>query len=309
MTPLPPSRPRGAALLLVLWAIAVVSFVVVWLAGLVDIELQSGASDAAGFKARNIALSGVALGLHPQVKREDTDLLEQEFEDGSRLQVRIRGEGGRLNIHLLLARQDRVTLKNLFALWGVSNDDADVLIDRLTDYVDNDIGRQLNGAEEAEYLAAGIPDAPANRPFRSVDEMGRVLGMELLDEAHPAWRDAFTIFGDGKVDVNEASADVLRAAAGLTAEMADGILRQRAGPDGVEPSEDDFRFEDIKQLDGWLRTSSLPADQVEGRLATESSVKRIDSRGFVGDFERQISVVAGTSQGGKPADYLLWEEK
>ncbi len=309
MTPRPPSHPRGAALLLVLWAIAAVSFVVVWLAGLVDIELESGASDAAGFKARNIALSGVAIGLHPQVKRDDTDLLEQEFEDGSRLQVRIRGEGARLNINLLLARQDRVTLKNLFALWGVSNDDADVLIDRLTDYVDNDIGRQLNGAEEAEYLAAGIPDAPANRPFRSVDEMGRVLGMELLDEAHPSWREAFTIFGDGKVDVNEASADVLRAAAGLTAEMADGILRQRAGPDGVEPSEDDFRFEDIKQLEGWLRTSSLPPDQVAGRLTVESSVKRIDSRGFVGDFERQISVIAGTSQGGKPADYLLWEEK
>ncbi len=303
------SRPHGAALLLVLWAIAVVSFVVVWLASAIDLELQSGASDASGFKARQLALSGVALGLHPQVKRDDTDLLNREFEDGSRMEVRIRGEGARLNINQLLAQQDRPTLKNLFILWGLSNDEADVLIDRLTDWVDNDIGRQLNGAEEAEYLAAGITDAPANRPFRSVDEMGRVMGMELLAEAHPAWRDAFTIFGDGKVDVNEASADVLRVVTGLNAEMVDGILLQRIGPDGIEPSEDDFRFEDIKQLDGWLQSSGLPAGQAAARLTTESTVKRIDSRGFVGDFERQISVVAGPSEGGQPVDYLLWEEK
>ncbi len=302
-------KSPGAALLLVLWAIAVVSFVVVWLASMIDLEMQTGASETSGLKARMLALSGVALGLHPQVNRDDTELLNREFEDGSRMEVRIRGEGARLNINQLLAQQDRATLKNLFILWGLSNDEADVLIDRLTDWVDNDIGRQLNGAEEAEYLAAGITDAPANRPFRSVDEMGRVLGMDVLSEARPGWRDAFTIFGDGKVDVNEAPADVLQAVTGLNAEMVDGILRQRVGPDGIEPSDDDFRFEDIKQLDGWLQSSGLPAGQAASRLTTESAVKRIDSSGFVGDFVRQISVVAGSSEGGQPSEYLLWEEK
>lgn len=305
----PPLCLRGAALLLVLWAIAVMSFVVVWVAGIVDIDLQSGAATASGFKARQLALTGVALGLHPHVKRHDAELLNQTFGDGGRLHVAIRGEGARLNINFLLAQQDHVILKNLFILWGLSNDEADVLIDRLIDWVDNDIGRQPQGAEEAEYLAAGIPDAPSNRPFRSVEEMSRVLGMEMLERVHPTWRDAFTIFGDGKVDVNEASADVLQAVTGLDAEMVGGILRQRVGGDEVEPSDDDFHFENLTQLAGWLQTSGLTPEQMADRLSTKSPVKRIDSHGYVGDFEYRISVVASPGNGGQPPEYLLWEEQ
>ena len=302
-------RAPGAALLLVLWGIAVVSFAVVWLASSMDLEMESAAASASGFKARQIALSGIALGMHPMVKREDTELLNREFEDGSRMQVRIRGEGARLNINRLLAEQDRVTLKNLFILWGLSNDEADVLIDRLIDWVDGDIGRQLNGAEAAEYLAAGITDAPPNRPFRSVEEMGRVLGMEMLEKVHPQWRDAFTIFGDGKVDVNEAPADVLEAATGMGPEVVEALLAYRRGADGIEPSEDDVRIEKLDDLKLYLQTSKLPPDQAAQRLTTESNVKRIDSSGFVGDFERKISVVGQAGEGGQQAVYLLWEER
>jgi general secretion pathway protein K len=300
---------RGAALLLVLWAIAVLSFAVLWVADLVSIELDSGAADAKRFAARQIALSGVALGLHPQVTREDVALLNQDLDDGGKLRVRIRGEGARFNINALLAEQDRLTLKNLFILWGLSNDEADVLFDRLTDWVDDDAGRQLNGAERADYEAMGIVDAPANRPFRSVDEMGRVMGMEILADRHPGWREAFTVFGDGRIDVNEAGPDVLQAVTGLTPEMVEDILRLRRGGDETEPSEDDVRFESVEQLGGWLQASSLPPDRVAARLTTESAVKRIDSRGLVDDCEVLISVVAAAGDGGQRTDYLLWEER
>lgn len=300
---------RAAALLLVLWAIAVVSFAVLWVANVVNLELQTASSDSAGLRARMAALTGVAIGMHPMAKRDDTDLLNREFDDGSRVQVRIRGEGARFNINRLLADQDRVTLKNIFALWGLSADDADALTDRLIDWVDPDDFRLFNGAERAEYEAAGIMDAPANRPFRSVDEMARVSGMEIAAAANPAWRDMFTIFGDGKIDVNEASAEVLQAATGITPEMAGEILRMRAGGDGTEPSEDDLRFTDVDQLRGWLQSGTQPYEQVAARLTTESTVKRIDSRGAVGDVERQISVVAASGEGGQSSEYLLWEEK
>lgn len=302
-------RNRAAALLLVLWAIAILSFAVLWTADLVNLELASKSADSRGMAAREIALSGVAIGLHPQVTREDTELLDREVRPGELMRVRIRGEGARFNINQLLAQQDRMVLKNLFVLWGLDGDAADILIDRLTDWVDDDIGRQLNGAEKTEYEAAGILDAPANRPFRSVDEMGLVLGMEDLAKIKPDWRDAFTIFGDGKIDVNEAGPDVLQAATGLTPEMTADVIRARLGPDGEEGTEDDLRFASIDQLNGWLTASSYPAGQAAARLATESSVKRIDSRGIVGDCERLISVVAGAGEGGSGANYLLWEEK
>lgn len=305
-----PHQPRcGAALLLVLWAVAILSFAVLWAADLVNIELSTGSTESKGMAARQLALSGVALGLHPQVTREDFALLNQEIRPDEKLQVRIRGEGARLNINETLAARDTLVLKNLFTAWGLAPDAADVLIDRLTDWIDDDIGRQLNGAEQSDYEALGIVDAPANRPFRSVAEMGRVLGMEELTAVNPNWRDAFTIFGDGKIDVNEAGADVLQAVTGLTPEMASEIVRARAGPDGVEGTEDDLRYESVDQLKGWLAASAYPAEQVGARLTTESTVKRIDSRGIVGDCERVISVVAQSGEGGATGNkYLLWEE-
>lgn len=305
----PRTRSAGAALLLVLWAIAVLSFAVLWVADLVGIEQQSGSAGARDLSARQIALSGLALGMHPRVTREDIALLNQDLPDGGKLRVRIRGEGARFNINQLLADQDRIPLKNLFIIWGLTNDEADILIDRLTDWVDDDAGRQLNGAERADYEALGIMDAPADRPFRSVDEMARVLGMEVLTARYPGWRDAFTIFGDGRIDVNEAAADVLQAAAGLTPEMTADILRMRRGGDEIEPSEDDVRFESIEQLSGWLQTSIFPPEQVAARLTTESTVKRIDSRGIVGDSERLISVVTASGDGGQSNEFLLWEER
>jgi len=304
-----PSSTRAAALLLVLWAIAILSFAVLWVADLVNLELAAKSADSRGMAARQIALSGVAIGLNPQVTREDIELLNREVRPGETMRVRIRGEGARFNINQLLAQQDRMVLKNLFVLWGLDGDAADMLIDRLTDWVDDDIGRQLNGAERSEYEAAGIADAPPDKPFRSIDEMGRVLGMEELTALKPNWRDAFTIFGDGKIDVNEAGADVLQAATGLTPEMTADIIRARLGPDGEEGTEDDLRFESVDQLNGWLTASSYPADQAAARLATESTVKRIDSRGIVGNSERLISVVAESGDGGQGSSYLLWEEK
>jgi hypothetical protein len=111
------------------------------------------------------------------------------------------------------------------------------------------------------------------------------------------------------IDVTEAEADVLQAVTGATPEMVQGILQQRRGSDGIEPSEDDLRFDDVGQVAGWLAGSTLPTEQIMGRLTTESSVKRIDSRGMVGERSRQISVVAESGEGGEVATYLLWEEK
>lgn len=303
-------RNIGAALLLVLWAITVVSFAVLWVAGVVNLELETSVSESTGLRARQIAVSGVALGLHPEVKREDTEVLNRDFGSGERMEVRIRGEGARFNINRLVKQQDRVTMLNLFTLWGLDDNTANALIDKLADWVDEDDFRTgFGGAEIGEYQAAGINDAPANRPFRSVQEMSRVLDMEKLAEVKPDWAETFTVFGDGRIDVNEAGADVLQAAAGITPEMAEGILRQRRGDDGIEPSEDDTRFDNMTQLAGWLTASTLPPDQVAAKLATESSVKRIDSRGIVGERSWLISVVAGSGDGGGPPVYLLWEEK
>lgn len=302
------AQRTGAALLLVLWAIAVVSFAVLWLADVVNLELQGATSSSAGLRARQIALSGVAIGLHPQTDPEDYDLLNQDLDGGDRMEVRIRGEGGRLNINRLLQNQDRMPLKNLFMNWGLTDIEADTLIDKFIDWTDEDDFRLINGAERADYLAMGVKDAPPNRPFRTVAEMARVPGMELITEAKSDWAERFTVFGDGRIDVNEADAEILQAATALSPEMVEGILQQRRGSDGIEGTEDDFRFEAVEQLAGWARGGTMPWEMLSEKLTIESPVKRIDSRGIVGDRVRRISVVATQNPDGGPATYLLWEE-
>jgi hypothetical protein len=99
----PRTTISGAALLLVLWAITVISFAVLWAANVVNLELETTISDSAGLRARQIAVSGVALGLHPQVKREDTELLNRDFGAGERMEVRVRGEGA-ISINLSSSR-------------------------------------------------------------------------------------------------------------------------------------------------------------------------------------------------------------
>ena len=62
---------------------------------------------------------------------------------------------------------------------SLSLDEATVLTDAITDFIDRDATRRLNGAEEAEYRYADFPYLPANRPLASVSELRAVQGMTV----------------------------------------------------------------------------------------------------------------------------------
>ena len=55
MKPKAISVNRGAALLLVLWAIAILSFAVLWVADLVNLELDAKSAGSRGLAARLLA--------------------------------------------------------------------------------------------------------------------------------------------------------------------------------------------------------------------------------------------------------------
>ncbi len=292
-----------------MWAIALLSFAVLWMARVVDLEMDAAAGDARGFRGRELALSGVALGLHPGIERTDP-LLRREFPDGAALRVEIRGENGRLNINRLLLENDRQTLKNLFRLWGLPVTEVDPVLDALLDYVDADDFKRLNGAERADYEKAGIEGMPANRPFRSVEEMAGVAGMDRIASLRPDWQEAFTIFGDGKLDINEASSELLQAVTGLAPEQVEVLLLFRRGQDGLEFTLDDQKVESLDQVRTILPMSNEQFELFSRRAGTTSSVKRIESTGSVADLERSISVVAAQQDGaGGPPKIFLWSEK
>jgi general secretion pathway protein K len=60
---------------------------------------------------------------------------------------------------------------------SLSLDDAMVLTERITDFIDADTDRRLEGAEGPDYRYASFPYLPANQPLASVSELRAVQGM------------------------------------------------------------------------------------------------------------------------------------
>ena len=56
-------------------------------------------------------------------------------------------------------------------------------------------------------------------------------------------RDVFTPFSDGRININTADANVLQLIPGVDETTAEAIIKTRAGPDGVDGTEDDTPFQ------------------------------------------------------------------
>lgn len=88
------------------------------------------------------------------------------------LTLRIQDTSGRVSLNLAGER----LLMALFIGLGASTSDASRATDLIIDYRDADHDRRPNGAESPDYQAAGRP-GPKNGPFDTVEELGRVLGL------------------------------------------------------------------------------------------------------------------------------------
>jgi general secretion pathway protein K len=100
------------------------------------------------------------------------------------------------------------------------------LADAIFDYRDADDKRMANGAENAEYRAAGTGWLPKNGPLQSLDELGQVHGM--TPELQARMRPYITVHTD------LAGLDVSRANARLIALLRTG-LQGSAGAFGSFP--------------------------------------------------------------------------
>jgi type II secretory pathway component PulK len=119
-------------------------------------------------------------------------------------------KGGRFNINFILFSEDKALIRLIFAEWGIDFDTASEIADALIDWIDSDDDLELNGAERDFYEGQGIFEQPFNRPFYALEEMRLVRGMPLVEAANPNWRDWFTVWSSGGLDVNEAPGRIHR---------------------------------------------------------------------------------------------------
>ncbi len=299
------NQRRGAALLLTLWCVSVVAIAVVAVARLVDLDTSGESTRARRFEARELALTGVAHGFNPQLKR-DASLLHQQLPDGTKLDVHVGSESGRLNINLLLKEPGQVALRRLFAYWGVPDAEARVAIDSLADWIDPGDLKRLNGAESGQLQGQSVYALPANRDFLSVAEMRRVRGMDAVARHRPDWDAFFSVYSVGKVDLQDGSADAL-VAAGLSPGQARQVVELRQGPDGRPDTKDDIVFESIEQVARLLGWKEDEAQNLAKGFGVAVEPARIESVGQVGGLDYHIAVVAHRQDGKAAA--LNWEER
>lgn len=144
-----------------------------------------------------------------------------------------------LNSRLHVNRATVEMLRSLLETSGVEAGRADVLAQRIRDWIDPDDLERARGAEAEAYRSAGRRRLPRNGPVPSVEELRWVEGMtpEILfgEPAEPGrpgrrlggvarW---LTVHGSGKVNLNTAPPEVLAALPGFTPAVVDVVLELR----------------------------------------------------------------------------------
>lgn len=193
----------------------------------------------------------------------DISLENNRLGDGT-FSVKITDLERRFNVNIA----DQAVLQQALNLVGVEASDAQTVISSILDWIDRDNNTHVNGAESDYYesldppysakngpvddlsellLVKGIWDNPeifwgtgsTNHPpaaFQKIDRFGRELRMP----SYPVGLvDLFTSIGTAKMNVNTASLTTLQMNPFVDEAIAGEIIRVRAGPDGVDGTEDD----------------------------------------------------------------------
>jgi len=292
-------REGGSALIAVFWLMAILSLAVISTVYVVNSDIDIIVSERQAFRAIQLAEAGVAFAANPAVKEFDP-LLHQSFDvgKGEGFDVRRRSEGGWLNINrLVMAGGDHLLLEELFVRWGMEKEDAVDVVRALMDWADADDVNQFDGfddgAENEFYTELGFENYPFNRPFYDLDEVLLVRGMNVVASYQPNWRSYFTIWSEGQLDINEAPAELIAAAAGTDIDLVKDLIAMRDGPDGIPDTEDDEPFQSVEDALAFVRGDSAAEDPalVRNRFTTRSNTVRIESTGWVGDYRRRLVLV------------------
>ena len=165
--------------------------------------------------------------------------------------------------------------------------EAMALTDAVTDFIDRDAERRLNGAEEGDYRYADYPYLPANRALASVSELRAVRGMS--EPVYRALAPLVTVWPEASARLNILTCPI-------------PLLRSLNGDDQLSPL-DEIEAQRLDELrrEGEIGTvADLLADpafegqsmgQLEPLLDIRSDWFLLDSRVELVERERHLSSV------------------
>ncbi len=286
-------RPRGSSLLLVLWAIMLMSFAVIGLVSHLSRGLDESIYAEKEFRARLLLQSARTLAAHPDIEWGDP-LLRQDVSSVSSYDVFITTEGVRLAINqLATSAAHRKFAQRLFEKWGLDSRQAETLTDSIADWIDPGDRPRAYGAERDYYTRLGRPDLPYNRSLENIDDVLLIRGSEELDLLRPDWREFFTLYGDGTIDVHRASSEILEALFDVTDTEVSRFMRARVGPDGHAFTIDDPHFTKLDEVRRLLDVPPANYTAVAALLTLNHPVARIECHARVGKVQRHLTMING----------------
>jgi hypothetical protein len=307
-------RNSGAALLLSLWALFLLSAIVIAWALNINSRLTISASANRALSAEAMASSGAEVALNPTIKPASANLHRAMGSES--YDVQMTGECGRFNLNLLAPGgvENPVlvqALRQYLNIKGVELNDLDVMMDSLLDWISPTKGlRHLNAPEETDDYR------PPHAPLTSVDELKKVFGWAEYT-SHPGWDEDFTtvLGGCQQIDAAYASRDVLRAF-GIPDDFVDRFLQARRGPDGIDGTADDPQMDQqtafaLLGLGGVGTGKSPQANGIQNLIVYKSPapVFRIVSVGKSGNVTRSVKMIVlkQTTGAGRP-QVFSWKE-
>lgn len=219
---------RGVALVFVLWMLALLTLLLGSFALIARTESLQGRHLYDTTRARYAAEAGVnhaawALSIpDPQLRWiPDGRPYRMSFDDAE-LEIRITDESGLIDLNA----GDVQTFAALFVAAGADLQRAVGIAESIIDWRDADDLRMPNGAEDADYYAAGFDYGAKDAPFDLVSELQLVMGMDhtLYRQVAPA----LTVYsGQALPNMAYAPALVLQVFPNVDASMAQLIIEQR----------------------------------------------------------------------------------
>ncbi|MNV10830.1 General secretion pathway protein K [compost metagenome] len=221
---------RGAALVLVLWMIALLAATIGAFALSARVEYMQGRVTADLGGGQQIAHAGIDYALS---RMRATPTQPSWHADGRRyrwqfaersVDLRVVDETGKVDLN----QADRPLLEGLLRTLAVDPARTTQVAGAILDWRDpDDLKQPSGGAESADYAAAGYPYGAKNARFDSIGELQRLLGMDAALYAQLA--PLVTVFGSSRPNPRFAAAPVLTAL-GMDAAL---VISQREREDAA----------------------------------------------------------------------------
>jgi general secretion pathway protein K len=214
---------------------------------------------------------------------------------------------------------DEVVLKQAFTLIGVDAASLSTVIGSILDWMDRDQDPHLGGTESRTYEAEDPPHFCKDGPFDDLSELLWVHGVTpamyygsgggegprifnrvpMSQRSHfeePTYAvglvDLFTPLSSGLININTASATVLQLMPDIDENMAQAIIQKRAGPDGVDGTDDDLPFRVPTELAAMPGFASPTAITQLGRFfTTRSLVFEVHVTASIGSSKREYVAI------------------